>query len=469
MRFDILHIAQGTQRGITVSAAACPAYANYNSAHSGDISSAAGFTCRCAKHVTVHSAERRAFIEAALSYHTTRRDQYVWRMLRSPFSGVRTEVAAALERLRPATETFATALMRDRVALPADHRDALFAFARNLEAFAAAEPTEQAVDTHFPTGIPEHIRPPEGWQFIESAAPEEAAAPRTRTLHFSASSLNTYAECKRKWFYRYLCAAVEDKGSAASFYGTAFHAALEDFHTEFPVPGDVAPDLLRTKLLGYINVAFDRYSARFNSPVEVELQRRRAQRTARRYIDWTVAQSARAPFTVIGCELEAELQLDGYDFIGYIDRLDKDTSGGITVIDYKTGAIAQSAAEYLDKVRTFKDFQLPFYYWARTAAGDRVTRLALIPLKESSLDVAPVALDVVPVAGAERKRGTTTGTIGIAELERARTRMIEICAEITGGGLRHFDVTDDPDACRYCAYANACAERPYPTEDHFAR
>ena len=390
-------------------------------------------------------------------------------MLRSPFSGVRAEVASALERLRPAGEPFAAALMRDRVALPAEHRDPLFAFARNLEAFAAAAPTEQAVDLHFPAAKPEALHVPAELTLIDSVAPEEPVAPRVRTLHFSASSLNTYAECKRKWYYRYLCAAVEDKGSAASFYGTAFHAALEDFHTEFPAPGEVAADLLRTKLLGYINTAFDRYSARFDSPVEVELQRRRAQRTARRYIDWIVAQSARAPFTVVGCELEAELQLEGYDFIGYIDRLDKDASGGVTVIDYKTGAIAQSAAEYLDKIRAFKDFQLPFYYWARTAAGDRVTRLALIPLKESSLDVAPVALDVVPVAGGERKRGATTGTIAIAELERARTRMIEICTEITGGGLRHYDVTDDPDACRYCAYANACAERPFPTEDHFAR
>ena len=51
-----------------------------------------------------------------------------------------------------------------------------------------------------------------------------------RKLSFSASSLNTYAECARKWWFRYACAAVEDRGSSASFYGIAFHAALEDFH-----------------------------------------------------------------------------------------------------------------------------------------------------------------------------------------------------------------------------------------------
>ncbi len=64
-------------------------------------------------------------------------------------------------------------------------------------------------------------------------------------------------------------------------------------------------------------------------------------------------------------------------------------------MDYKTGSIAMSAAEYREKVRRFRDFQLPFYYWARTAAGDRVTKLVLIPLRDALLDVRPIILDVV--------------------------------------------------------------------------
>ena len=63
-----------------------------------------------------------------------------------------------------------------------------------------------------------------------------AAGVRARQTHFSASALNAYAECARKWYYRYVCAAVEDAPSSASTYGTAFHAALEDFHGEFPQP-----------------------------------------------------------------------------------------------------------------------------------------------------------------------------------------------------------------------------------------
>jgi RecB family exonuclease len=200
------------------------------------------------------------------------------------------------------------------------------------------------------------------------------------------------------------------------------------------------------------------------------LQRRRATRTARKYVEWLVAEAKRAPFTVVGCELSAELQIEGYDFIGYIDRLDRDDrTGAVSVIDYKTGSIAMSASEYRQKVRQFEDFQLPFYYWARTEQGDRVARLALVPLKDALLDVRPIVLEVVPVPAEAVRSQSPTGVIPLSELERARRRMIELCAELTSGNTQHFPVSDDPSACVYCVYKPACAGRPYPEEERFGR
>jgi RecB family exonuclease len=300
--------------------------------------------------------------------------------------------------------------------------------------------------------------------------PEPGSGVRTHNPRFSASQLNTYVECPRKWFYRYLCAAVEDKGSSASFYGTAFHAALEDLHHEYPQPALADAAELDRKLQGYINVAFDRHRNNFDTPVEHELQVRRARRTARKYVEWLVAQARRAPFTVVGCELSAELQLEGFDFIGYIDRLDRDDeTGAVAVMDYKTGSISTTANEYRDKVRKFKDFQLPFYYWARTEQGDRVSRLALIPLKDALLEVRPITLEVVPLASEPARSNAATGVIPIAELERARTRMVEICRELTSATISAFGVAGDPSACTYCAYTLACRNRPYPAEERFGR
>jgi RecB family exonuclease len=311
--------------------------------------------------------------------------------------------------------------------------------------------------------------------FVTNPAPTVAPEPERpvtrRRATFSASSLNAFAECERKWFYRYVCAAVEDRGSSASFYGIAFHAALEDFHSTHARfdGGDPAP---LASFLDYCIVAsFDRHRTRFDAPVEFELQKRRARRTGARYLAWLLERARRAPFEVIGCETSTEVSLGGFAFVGYIDRLDRDdATGEVTVVDYKTGAIAKSAGEYLAEVLAFREFQLPFYYWARTTAGDRVTRLSLVPLKDALLDVAPIELNVVvrrPPQGG--RRNGTTASIAVADLERARERMIAIAATLATPTIAGYGVTSDPAACRYCAYRDACRDRPAVAEERFGR
>ncbi len=292
--------------------------------------------------------------------------------------------------------------------------------------------------------------------------PEEPHGVPPWEKHFSASALNAYAECRRKWFYRYACGAVEDPGSAASAYGTAFHLALEDFHGEFPRPRSSEKAAMRARMRECITWAFRRNRDGFETAVEFELQVRRAQRTAQRYVDWLLTQETEAPFEVLGREVAASLDLDGRPFVGYIDRLDLDErSGGIGVVDYKTGSIATSAAEYCERIRRFQDFQLPFYYWARTSAGDRVTRLVLIPLKDALLDVRPIVLEVSPRPPARsRQKNGACGGIGVDELERSRKRMIELSDELASGEIRRFAPTEDAAACTYCAYATSCAFRP---------
>lgn len=382
-------------------------------------------------------------------------------MLRSPLSGVPHEVSGAYATLAKRERSLLDLIAREPLACGMEARELLLHFAAQLRT-GDLQP-----------GDPEPLEGPqaaEEFALISPAAPEPGAGIRTHNPRFSASQLNTYVECPRKWYYRYLCAAIEDRGSSASYYGTAFHAALEDLHTAYPQPGNADPRELDARLQGYVNAAFDRHRNLFDTPVEYELQRRRALRTAKKYVEWLVAQAARAPFTVVGCELGAAMQIEGYDFIGYIDRLDRDDrTGAVTVIDYKTGAIAMSAAEYREKVRQFKDFQLPFYYWARTEAGDRVARLALVPLKDALLDVRPIVLEVVPVPTDAARSQSPTGTIPISDLERARARMLELCAELTSGNAQTFAPTDDPGACTYCVYQTACAGRPYPEEERFAR
>jgi RecB family exonuclease len=333
------------------------------------------------------------------------------------------------------------------------------AFLEALDRFARDESMLSAVREPAATLRPLALHPPETPRIV-----------RRRHGHFSASSLGSFAECERRWFYRYVCSAVEDRGSSASFYGSAFHWALERFHEEFPRADSAPPDLLERKLDALLGASFDRYRSGFATNVEYELQRRRAKRTGRRYLAWFLERGRQHPFTVVGTETAVELELGGYHFVGYIDRLDRDdATNAVTVVDYKTGTIAESAEEYRGKVARFLDFQLPFYYWARTAAGDRVTRLSLVPLKDALRDVRPVELEVVPIAAPRSYGDALTGTIGIDELERARAKMIELAATLASGPIEHFAVTTDPDACTYCAYVDACRDRPLLREDRFGR
>jgi RecB family exonuclease len=464
-----------------------------------------------------------AFVRDAARYAASVTERDARRLAASPFSGVphaearalcaaageRRTFAEAIERVPlapdalPAARRFVGALgelagayraqgataaeLIDTIAIAfgfAERLDAgeratierLVALARRLDAEGGAAPFEagdlvRALED-WAARCPAEVEPAPGEQPapLEQRAPERPADVRRRRMHFSASSLGTFAECERRWFYRYVCAAVEDRGSSASFYGTAFHWALEKFHTEFPRAGGAAEDVLERTLIGYVNTAFERYRGGFETNVEYELQCRRARRTARRYLAWFLERSRAHPFEVIGTEANVELELGGHAFVGYIDRLDRDdATGAVTVIDYKTGSIAESADEYRAKVAAFLDFQLPFYYWARTAAGDRVTRLALVPLKDALREVRPIELEVVLAAAPRSYGGGNAGVIGIDELERARTRMIELAEHLTNARIERFRTTDDPARCGYCAYLQACRDRPLQREERFGR
>jgi len=478
--------------------------------------------------VEVDAAARRlvAFVRDLARYAASGDEGPARRALCSPYSGVPNVDARALCVAAGEKRGVADAIARDRIPLAHDSALAARRFARALAdlerayraqgatarehvatvalsfdlaaslepperaALAACESVASALDARRPAGVaweaaefaralealaagPTATPPlpePGTRRPLAAREPETPRVVRRRKGHFSASSLGTFAECERRWYYRYVCSAVEDRGSSASFYGTAFHWALERFHEEFP-RADAAPlEVLERKLDAHLATAFERFRSGFETNVEFELQRRRAKRTGRRYLAWFVERARAHPFRVIGTETSVELDLDGYSFIGYIDRLDRDdATAGVTVVDYKTGSIAESADDYRKKVAAFLDFQLPFYYWARTAAGDRVTRLSLIPLKDASRDVRPIELEVVPLAAPRGSGDSATGTIGIPELERARAKMVELAAALADGPIERFPATDDPERCTYCAYQLACRERPPRSEDRFGR
>ena len=60
-------------------------------------------------------------------------------------------------------------------------------------------------------------------------------------MTFSASRLNAFVTCGRRWFFEYLCDAVEDRGSIHATYGKVVHGALEALHRDVREPAAVDP------------------------------------------------------------------------------------------------------------------------------------------------------------------------------------------------------------------------------------
>jgi RecB family exonuclease len=115
---------------------------------------------------------------------------------------------------------------------------------------------------------------------------------------------------------------------------------------------------------------------------------------------------------------------------GSIDRIDRLPSGGIEVIDYKTGRV--SSQKGVDE-----SLQLSIYALAcRDALGLGTPERVTLYFTESAL------------------RLSTTRTDEQLDLARA-----DVLARVSRMRAGEFAATPSADACRYCDYARMCPER----------
>ncbi len=255
-----------------------------------------------------------------------------------------------------------------------------------------------------------------------------APLPRTH----SYSSLSVYDTCSLQYAFKYVYRMPpRDEPVAAFAFGTTAHEAFEAFtkdRRERTARGEPPPtreDLERAFRARWTPADFG------DKTTEEGYQRRVAT-----LLDnfWTGEVSSLSE--ALHEELDFELTLEPADgsapvvITGQIDRIDRLPSGGIEVIDYKTGRV--SSQKGVDE-----SLQLSIYALAcRDALGLGTPERVTLYFTESALRLSTTRTD-----------------------EQLDTARADVLARVSRMRAADFGATPSAEVCRYCDYRAMCPER----------
>ncbi len=249
----------------------------------------------------------------------------------------------------------------------------------------------------------------------EAAVAMPEAAPQGPRPRLSYSAITTYRECPRQYWYRYEL-RLEAVPTVEAQLGSVVHRALEGAGHLRRQGEALSRERLRSL-----------YDEAWAGQVPAD-PRRHAVMEA---LGWDLLSRAQergdldpAPAYV---ECRFEIELDGWDLRGYIDRVEPDPQGGWRIVDFKTG-------RPLSATELRRDLQLALY-----ALGAR---------RGLGLE-APLTLEISYLRRGERVE---------IPVDRGLLRRAEaIGEEVAQGVLRgRFPPRPLPRRCSLCAYRMTC-------------
>jgi probable DNA repair protein len=199
-------------------------------------------------------------------------------------------------------------------------------------------------------------------------------------------------------------------------------------------------------------VAVARMRAEHPGRLEGRFARLEQERLARAALEWLAIDRARAPFSVVLREDELAIEAGGLAFRGRVDRIDQLASGGLAVIDYKTGSPGVSGwlGDRPD------DPQLPLY---ALAAGEEVRAVAFACLKKGKHGFLGLAREegLLPGVGTVDKHRTGSKLhASWDELLDAWRQATARLAEEFAAGQARVDPKKRFASCTWCDLATLC-------------
>jgi DNA helicase-2/ATP-dependent DNA helicase PcrA len=235
---------------------------------------------------------------------------------------------------------------------------------------------------------------------------------------FSASALNTYADCPLRYKFQYVLLIPSGPKTYFSL-GSAVHSVVEQLAKDslngFP--------FTRERALSLLDAEWDS-SAYPNRTQEAE-DRAKAESLLDTFLAWQATNTN----TILAAEQRFRFRLDGRIVTGYIDRIEQQPDGGLVVIDFKTG----SRPSNITKSGIRDDIQMNIYCMAvQHLYGRLPVRASLYYLRDDKM------IDYLP------------GDESIAAFkERVQGMITAVCTE-------EFPAKVSYMGCRNCDYTDLC-------------
>lgn len=283
---------------------------------------------------------------------------------------------------------------------------------------------------------------------------QEAPAPFSgaESLRLSATSLEDYRQCPRRYYYAQVL-RLEEEDSIALAFGTGVHAALERYHRALQAGERPTWD----ELSRWWQESLER--PRFESDGQYQQFLDRGAHFLNRYYRWSQGRWARIR------EVEAWFEVPYADrhgrqhkTVGRYDLIAEKADGTVEIIDFKTGH--RSGATKVNKRWTKNSennidrrLQLGLYHLAyfgdQTGPKNRVCFIFLRQPKDAFPD------GLLP----DFNEGEQA--IGWAHTPESLGLIRERVDEIIEGVLANrFERTEDTSQCMFCTFRNACEVSP---------
>jgi len=248
---------------------------------------------------------------------------------------------------------------------------------------------------------------------------------------YSATALNIYLKCPRQYLYdKILKLGSKDGNPDAKSYGSAIHKACE-IAINYALENQ--KHINKNDFIDSFKKELNRLPMSSYEQRQIHLER--GELSLDKY--YNVLSSTPASYFK-NAEYELKFEINGHNFIGYIDRIDKNEDNTLSIYDYKTGKAKTKSSIGVKKSHEDYYNQMGFYKFAiEKLTGQKVKETTFIFPDEC-----------------EKKLSIEYSEEDIKEIIEKYTQAIRNIENLEFEAIKNKDKEKEP--CLYCGFKDFC-------------